>query len=346
MTDMTRYVPCDEFEERIHAFVDGETSEPDARTLLIHLELCPPCREALEVVRQSVRLHREADWAEEVTAAFDAAGFFGDLVDRLVEDNLKRLADLFYQLGKAYFIAGNDSFLKLYLHKKAISLEKARAESRRLERETEQLVKRKDSLAKRDRRSLRALERARRLLRRRPVRRGRGFGRLALVEARRFLRECLAIDPSHHAAHIAYAMVLVRAERLDDAAEQYRRLLRRDDLQGAHRVLAWQHLGNLHGMRRHYDEAVRCYEAALEAGLPADDDRFFHIWLGLAMFRAKKGDFDGSEAAFERLVRDFPQKLTDAKSFLDQAPLFQSLLETRRSFGHRLRRRYPMLFAG
>lgn len=346
MTVELRFIPCAEFELSIHEFVDGEISAVEAGDLVVHLELCDACRDAVELLRRQVRIHSESVEFEQMVDAFDKNAFLRRLHDRLVDTNLERLSDLFYELGKAYFMAGNDSKLQIYLHKKAVSIERARSDGRRLVKETSALAER----AKASRRATTSIKRADELLKGRgklrQTRPGRASGRTALDNARRFLEESLILRPEHTAARLFLCGYFARMDRTDESIAEYKKLLARDDVSDHHRALALQHLGNTYGMRREYAKSVECYEEILAGDLVGDDPRFFHVPLGLAMFLAKLGRFDGSTQVFGQLVERYPEKMEETRAILSRAVAFRRLLSERAAFQTELEDRYPMLFAG
>ncbi|MFG0319986.1 MAG: tetratricopeptide repeat protein, partial [Planctomycetota bacterium JB042] len=260
---------------------------------------------------------------------------------RLLDENLDRMAGLFFELGKAYFLSGNDSKMRIYLHKKAISIERARAEGRRLVKETSELAER--AAPSREARS--SLKRANDLLRGKRKLKDPKPARTALDNARRFLEECLILKSDHSAARLFLAGYFLRVDRVDEAIEEYHKLLGRTDVSKHHRALALQALGNAHGIRREYEKSVECYEEIFRSDLAGDDPRFFHVPLGLAMFLAKLGRFDKAVEAFGRVVENYPDKIGDARAILSRAEVFRGLLAERQAFRSELVTRYPMLFA-
>ncbi|MBL8766900.1 MAG: zf-HC2 domain-containing protein, partial [Planctomycetes bacterium] len=199
MTTQLRYIPCATFESAIHAYVDGELAQTDVKNLVVHLETCDACRETIEAVRRQVRLHQDAVEIDRAVAGFDKNSFFGKLNEKLVGGNLDRLAQLLYELGKAYFLAGNDSQLVAFIHRKAVAIERAHGEGKRLTRETRELATKAGSVS---RPVAQSIDRAQRLFRSRTTpsrasRIGVRSGRGALDNARRFLEECLILSPQH-----------------------------------------------------------------------------------------------------------------------------------------------------
>ncbi len=342
-----RYMPCAEFELAIHGFVDDELSTADAKELLIHLELCDSCRNSVEAIRGQVRVHRESRDFSKMVESFNKTTFFQTLSGTLLGSNLERVADLLYELGKAYFVAGNDSKLVTFLHKKAAAIERTKAEGRRLVRETATLQTQSNGSK---RKTAQSVEKAKDLFRGqrsgRNLRIGARSGRGALDNARRYLEECLILRPDHGPARLYLGVYFVRVDRPEEGIAEYRKLLSKNGLPPSMKVMALQAMGNAHAYRRDYGKAVRCFQEIVEGGIPDEDPRFFTVFLSLAMFHAKLKRFDRSAETFGELVRRFPQKLQEAREILDRAEVFRNLLAGEARFRTELLERYPMLFAG
>ncbi len=359
------YMPCAEFEQQIHAFVDRELAQADSKNLLVHLELCDECRGSLEALRQSIRAHRQvaaggrgssdgADAAdvdvEREIQSFDAAGFFAGLSSTLLTGNVDRLAELMYELGKAYFIAGNDTQLVTFIHRKAVSIERARAEGERLAKESSGVA---ETAGRRPRNAGRDLRRAREMFRSRSgaratrmTRLGARSGRASLDNARRFLEECVMLRPGHCSARLYLGVYFQRIDRPLDAIAQYRKLLQRPELDRTLRAMTLQALGNAYAYQRDYKRAIRCFDDILSTGIVDDDPRFFTVLVSLAMFHAKLERFDRSTEFFGRLVDEFPAKVMEARRTLERASEFRGLLAQRVEFRDELVKRYPVLFRG
>lgn len=348
MTVELRFMPCAEFELALHEYVDGEISSADSQGLLVHLELCEQCSDAVEMIRNQVRVHREAIDAEHFLADFDQQGFFANLNARLITTHLDRLSDLFYELGKAYFLSGNDSKITIFLKKKGQSIERLKGEGRQVLKEARSVAERAGTVPRRTRQSLR---RADHLFRGRgeasDARPARRVGaRTALDNARRYLEESLILDPGQAKARYYLGLYFHRVDRPDEAMGEYRKLLAIPDLEPSLRAFALQAMGNAWCYRREYGEAIRCYEQILEERLVDGDARFFHVLVGLAMHHAKAGNFDRSKEVFGELVARHPQRLEDARRLLGQAEVFRALLAEHEAFRTELLDRYPVLFAG
>jgi tetratricopeptide (TPR) repeat protein len=342
-----RFMPCAEFENAVHEYVDGELDQADGRGLLVHLELCDGCREAIEAVRKQIRIHNDASLDRDRVAGFDPARGLAKLESRLVDGNLERVAALLYELGKAYFVAGNDSKLAAFLLQKRAPIERTRAEGRRLVRETEDLTKRSGLVA---RRTAENLKRSSALFRGREsagkgARVGAPSGRTSLDNARRFLEECLILAPGHAHARLYLGVYFHRIDRPDEAIAEYEKVLAIEGLEPMMRVMALQALGNASAYRRDYERAIAYFEEIRSLGVVERDPRFFTVLVSLAMFHAKVGRLERSSALFGEMVGKFPDRVKDARATLEQAEVFRTLLRTQSRFRDELESRYPMLFA-
>ncbi len=350
MTVELRFMPCAEFELSIHGYVDQEASPADANALLVHLELCDDCRAAVEMLRRQIRAHRDAVDFGKIADAFDQKAFFKSLTGSLMMSNLERLAALLYDLGKAYYLVGNDSKILTYVQKKAVSIERAKAEGRRLAHETSKLIEQgeTETSANRTRASVRRADQLFRGRRGgRSARIGARSGRGALDNARRFLEECLILDSTHAEARHYLALYFTRIGRNEEAMAEYRKLIAQPDLKPLNRVMAMQALACCHGDRLEYDKAVEILDQIVQEGLIPDRDmRFFPVWLSLAMFQAKLLRFDRSTETFGELIARYPNRVDEARRVLDRADVFRALLRRESEFHSGLVRRYPMLFAG
>lgn len=348
MTTQLRYIPCATFESAIHAYVDGELAQTDVKNLVVHLETCDGCRDTIEAVRRQVRLHQDAVEIDRAVAGFEKNAFFTKLNAQLVGGNLERLAQLLYELGKAYFLAGNDSRLVAFIHRKAVAIERAHGEGKRLTRETRELATKAGTVA---RPVAQSIDRAQRLFRSSPTQSRAGrigvrSGRGALDNARRFLEECLILRPTHVPARLYLGYWFIRVDRPVEAIEEYRKVLAQPGLEPMYRAMALQAIGNAHAYRRDYKKAIRAFEEIVTIEPVARDNRFFTIPLSLAMFHSKLARFDRAFEWFGKLIEAFPTKVREARAVLDQAEEFRALLERDRDFRSELQVRYPVLFAG
>src|SRR5689334_5614515 len=118
-------------------------------------------------------------------------------------------------------------------------------------------------------------------------------------EALHHYRQAIAADDKLQPAHSNLAMLLHRLNRFAEAADAYRESLR----VGAHQPdVTWCNLGNAYLGLERIDEAVRCYERALESN-PASALACHR--LGIALLQV--GQFREAETAARRAVELAPE---------------------------------------
>ncbi len=99
---------CANFQVDISCLIDAELDEAAAGRAMVHMEACECCRRFFDDTREHTRLHRDISDPSRLVARF--AMLTGGSVVAAVEsiDLVHRLASIFYQLGKAYVLAGID----------------------------------------------------------------------------------------------------------------------------------------------------------------------------------------------------------------------------------------------
>jgi|SRR5688572_993840 len=109
---------CVQFQLDLSCLVDGELDEVAGANAIAHLEECTPCRTFFEDARAQVRAHRELADPEGLLARYSA--LIGESAgDFQTVDLVQRLATIFYQLGKAYVLAGADPDFRMRVFEKA-----------------------------------------------------------------------------------------------------------------------------------------------------------------------------------------------------------------------------------
>lgn len=345
MTVDLRFMPCAEFELRVNEFVDGELVQGDAKDLLVHLELCQNCSDAVELLRRGIRAHGDSVESDKFLAKFDSESFFQGLSGELVRANMERVGELLYELGKAYFLAANDSKLSIFVHKKAMSIDRARNDGQRAVRETARLADAAGPSGKGARRNLRRTEQLFRRPAARTARVGSMTGRTTLDNARRFFEEALILNADHGKARYYLGWYFQRIDRPDEAMTEFRKILLLPGLEPSLRALTLQALGNVYHYRADYTNAIRCYEEIRGLGV-LEDARFFHVLVGLAMLYGKASEFEKSKQTFNELLDRFPNKIAEARSTLMNAEVFRAQLRGNAPVWNEFVTRYPMLFAG
>jgi tetratricopeptide (TPR) repeat protein len=340
---------CRSFEQDISLFVDHELPSDETRRLVAHLDGCSACRDYLSDLRGLAAVHRAvidqpaADAA--LAAVVDKHELFASITRTLIEEKRDELARLFYELGKAYVLAGNRALTDrnhrlVESVKRPVDIRSAVAQGRRVAREAEQLcaARREDghaesgSLFRRSRRLFSSSARA-------------GSG--ALANGQRLLREALALRPGFDEARLYLGFHHLAAGRQDRARLEFRRVYRtsRDPV---HRMMALQFLGNVYSSTGDYRRAIECYEQVVSSELdqPQLELHFLHSLLNLAVSCAKAGLVGRCVQAFSDLVSRFPSRTEQARQLLGTKQNFVALLQRESDLRETLCRRVPALFTG
>ena len=113
---------CVQFQLDLSCLVDGELDEVAGANAIAHLESCEACRSFFDDARTQVRAHRELADPEGLLARYSTlvGGKHGARVESV--DLVHRLATVFYQLGKAYVLAGADPDFKTRVFEKATQI--------------------------------------------------------------------------------------------------------------------------------------------------------------------------------------------------------------------------------
>jgi tetratricopeptide (TPR) repeat protein len=262
-----------------------------------------------------------------------------------VDDKRSALARLFYELGKAYVLAGNRALnVKKRQSVAAASRPRpvrgAEADARRVMREVEDLSAANARSQAPPTGSALLLRRSKQLFG--TSRRESGV----LTRARRFLEEALALDPALDEARLYLGFQHAVVGRPDRARLQFRKVY----LQGrrpVHRLMAVQSLGKLHAETGDYRRAIDCYEEVVQSDHARDggEPGLFPSFLNLAVNYAKAGLAEKAIAQFAGLVRRFPERREQIRGLLARKTGFQALLAQDTSLKQDLVARAPALFA-
>lgn len=123
--------PCLDLQADISALLDRELDDSRVRRVLVHVEICPRCNRFLRSLRTQIELHRELwEGIDAEQALVEEDPFAGDLfeaadlepelaeadgprggepgaesfLDRMLAESRERLAEVLYQLGRAYVL--------------------------------------------------------------------------------------------------------------------------------------------------------------------------------------------------------------------------------------------------
>ncbi|MFO0981041.1 MAG: zf-HC2 domain-containing protein [Planctomycetota bacterium] len=325
---------CKEFQGAISAFVDGELTSLDHERVVRHLDACSECRRFSQMLRGLAQMHADAEGIDRVLDEFDPQQQFAALAHRLLADNLRGLAGICYELGKAYVLAGSGRTGAHLLRKRALSIPRLKSRGRLLSMETAKLA------ASAGVSSPIGLPRRRGLFDK-PL----AVGNRALETGRGYLEAALKIDRGYHEARLYLGYYFRTVGQTGMARQQLRHVLTLNP--GADiRLMALIWLGLTYSSERRYRKCVECFAEVLKAASAVSDRKFkLSALMNLAIFTAKLERFDESIQYFGQLQKSFSRELDRVKKLLAEQSGFRDLLRTRASFHQDLRKRYPMLFA-
>ncbi len=363
----THTQPCPDYVEDLSAYVDGELGaesqeasvQSPIQRLVEHMGGCAGCHDYTTTLRQFSEMNRNAHSAVdsgaeggtegEVESESDSrlaglvnpAGLLASLSRNLVDEKRQSLARLFYEIGKAYALAGNRALGEKRRQSVAhtsrpLPMRSTEAKARRELKEAEAL----DGMGG-ERSGTGLLFRRSRQLFGSPRR-----GSATLTRARRFLEEALALDPTLDEARLYLGFRHATVGRADRARIQFRKVY----LEGRTTLLklqAVQALGRLHAEGGDYRRAIECYEEVVSSASNDGDVEagLFPSFLNLAVNYAKAGEIEKSVETFADLAGRFPARLPQIRDLLSRKSYFQALLDQNITMKQTLASRAPALFA-
>lgn len=342
---MTQHIAqaCRDFVDDISAFVDGELESSSVGRLTDHVQGCSGCHQAVDTLRHLSGLHRHAAAVadEQLVESVDATGLLAGITGNLLEEKQQGLAKLFYELGKAYVIAGNKELsererasLEHFTQPREIRGTESRA--RNLLREAEDLAAMSPGAAGGTpslfRRSRQLFARAR------TARSG------ALERGRRFLEEALAVDTRLDEARLYLGFMYSLVGRPDRARVLFRRVHTRGRT-AVLRLMALQSLGLVYDNVGDYRQAAQCFAEVVASDEALGEAGLFPSFVNLPVSCAKAGLDDQSVEHFECLAERFPQRIDQIRGLLSRKRYFAATLESNGVLRDDLRRRVPALFA-
>ncbi len=327
---------CEHFEAELNAFVDGELKELHLQRVVTHLDTCESCRFYVEQLRAFAQMHRDSCDPEKLLSAVDAPAIFQNITAKLLAEKIEKLSDFFYQLGKTYVLRGAKEKRKGIRTRpltRPIPIDKARQRARRLFLETNELSSLNGNYEK-------VLKRAKSFFRK-----GGRVSRDRIEVGRRFLEESLAINSESAEPRIYLGFSYMLTRRYDKSREQFGKVLTLSDVSVENRMIAFQNLGYLHVLQKDYAEAVSCFREVEKSGIIEKQPRFYTVLTSLAMAYAKSSDFEKSIECFDKIVKQFPKKVTEIRKEICSMETFQNLLRTQQIFRQDLQEKIPALFA-
>ena len=322
---------CAAFQLDISCLVDGELDDAAAGRAMFHLESCDGCRRFFEDTRRQVRLHRDVQDPERLMAHLTTLTG-GNLLARVEEvDLVHRLSSIFYQLGKAYALAGMDPehHHRQFVFEDAVPVAETKVRGRGFVDGV--LLGGKDD----DRVDWRN---ARHMLN------GR-LERIAdpLEKGRRLLREAIAVDPSHEEARLHLANIWSYENKPLKAAAAYKAVFD-SAVQLENRAHAAVQLGRLHKAEGDLRKALIYWRWVTLSGLAEYDERFWFVRFNVALAYALEGAVERSLAAFRTLIDRHPDRIPTIAEALYTGDELRAAVESQHGFAEAMMRRLPELF--
>lgn len=279
---------CVQFQLDLSCLVDGELDEVPAAQAIAHLEDCGVCRSFFDDAREQVRAHRELADPDGLLARFST--LLGTHAETDLESTalVQRLATIFYQLGKAYVLAGVDPGFRTRVFEKAAHVASLQTRGRGFV----------DGVLASGRGGAGELDwaEARHMLN----------GRLERIESplekgRRLLEEALASDPEHEEARIYLAWLDAHEGKRVRAARTLRQIFR-NSVSDENRGHAAIQLGILMAAEGEHKKAIACNRWVVASGLADADPRFLFARFNVGIHRAALGERELCVQAFRQML--------------------------------------------
>jgi tetratricopeptide (TPR) repeat protein len=327
---------CELFQLDLSCLVDGELDESAAARALVHLETCDLCSEFFDDTRRCLRMHRDVADPERLLARISSltgAEIASLALDGRADgiDLVHRLATIFYQLGKAYVLAGTDpDFLRTRVFEEAVAVEPTQSEGRGFVDGV--MLSGKADKAGVD------WTHARTMLN----------GRLKEIESpiekgRRLLEEAIAADPAHEEARVYLAFLHAHEGKKLVAAREFGEIFE-SAMSEANRAHAAVQLGQLHVAEGDYRKALTYFRWVSISGVEERDDRFFFVLFNLGVLYALLRDQRRSLGYFRRLLDRHPARVDDVARLVTSAANLRQAFEDQPGFAEKLVAACPELF--
>jgi tetratricopeptide (TPR) repeat protein len=340
---------CQTFEHDINLFVDHELPAAGVVRLTSHLAECGACNDYVDDLRELAELNRYSEELqpgttdEALRGLVDRHSLFGSITRRLLQDKSEELARLFYELGKAYVLAGNQAALGRRYQKvtpvsRPVDIRSTTDRARRVAREGEALAAAAGTRDEGASRGHSLFAKSRRLFG------AESAGGGALANGQHYLLAALALRADFDEARLYLGFHHMLTGRYDRAAAEFRRVYRAGK-DPVHRLMALQYIGNVHSTRYDHQRAIECYEQVVAEDRRSAEPRFYTALVNLGMDCAKLGMEERCRQHFAELVERFPSHLSQSRQLLSQATDFTALLQRDPHLRESLQRSVPALFA-
>lgn len=325
------------FQSDLSALLDNELDERAMGRTMERLESDAECREFFSSIQRSLEAHREVS-SQGLDANADGffAGTFRELLgskaERTLEDRqlAHRLAVIFYQLGKAYVLAGCDSDWRQRVFERSVEVDHQRATGRGFV----------DGIAERAEGDRAGFDWAAK----RHLLNGTLEKILAPFEkARRMLQECLEIESDYEPAILWLANLDRLEERPLRAARGFERVFE-EGISPSNRAHAAMQLGKFHAAEHNYQEALRYFRWVGLSGELRRDRRFFPAGFNTGACYVHLGKTEHALETFRTLLDEHPERISELAAFFTGAPSLQKAVSKQPGFLEALFERCPELF--
>ena len=335
-------------QENLSCLVDGELDEAAAARVMVQMEESSACRAFFDDAMRYVRLHKDmADPARlearlaTLSGAIDGTSGADPMQNIAAEaeriDLVHRLATIFYQLGKAYVLAGVDlDAFRERVFESAVAVDPgtSHADAKTAGRGFVDGV----LLTGRDAQTGVDWRQARHLLN------GR-LERIAepLDKGRRLLHQAIETDSDHEEAKIYLAFLMAHEGKTLRAAEIYREVFD-TALSLENRGHAANQLGRLYNAEENWRKAITCWRWITTTGLADNDPRFWMARLNIAVAYAYTGDQQRSLDYFRQLLDLHPDRVTDVAQVVGETDQLRTAIDSQPGFLEAFYERCPELF--
>lgn len=321
---------CIQFQLDLSCLVDGELDELAAASAIAHLEDCGVCRAFFDDARDQVRAHRELADPDGLLARYAALLGGHPALDVETAELVQRLATVFYQLGKAYVLAGADPDFKTRVFEKAAQVTSLQTRGRGFV----------DGVLASGRATLGGVDwtEARHMLN----------GRLEKIESplekgRRLLEEALGADPAHEEARLYLAWLDAHEGRRIRAANTFRQVFR-NSVNDDNRAHAAVQLGKLLASEGEIKKAIACNRWIVASGLIELDERFFFARFNIAIYYAELRRPERALRAFRDVLDLHPSRAGEIADLFRRSPRARAVIDRQTGFPDALLRTCPELF--
>lgn len=326
--------PCLPFQIDLSSMVDEEIDERSVSRTLVHIETCSGCRDFLQSVRGGVVVHRQLadpERLERVLAMLEETRVFpaGD-----TKSHLRRLAAIYFQLGKAYLMLVLDKKFQCRLLDEPVTIPEYKVRGRHFVekvihgRTGEGIFRSYDWI------------KARYLLNGRLDSDGEN-----LEKGKLLLDEALVVRPRFAEPRLFLALYHRALGQEDKSIEQLEWVLANGQKQYTRASAAVQ-LGVLHGINEDFHKALEYSLWVLRQRIDDSGEAnhlFFIASYNSAVYYAQLGEYGKSLEHFAALVSRLPEKAADAGSLLRGSDIMRRLLSGAPAFRQKLESLHPSL---